>query len=236
MEKNTILKKPIGLNPYTIEGESNTLLKNIVVYNDNGILVETDQGWFLQSRLNNNYHESLKVPEVVRVKKNGIEKAKQQHKCFYVIDKEVFTNTTLYLYAPSVGYEPIYMGINSNYTENVILQYKLNKIVDAKFYIVIGLTYKKSDTAWRNVTGIAKRLGNLSYSNKNIEHIQELYIKLGEAIENAKDTEKHIQQVIHECLRGKSLPDDFITATCRDKKTNEEIYKTNAVLYNSIKI
>lgn len=114
-------------------------LDNIIIYSENGVLIETDRGWFGSG--NNEIEEGVKIfPEIKR--KLKIDFTKKEN---YVIKSEpkdyrIEQHYTLYLYYKNVNYnfegltlDNLFLNLNYNILNGTI-----------KTYMVIGDRDKKS--------------------------------------------------------------------------------------------
>lgn len=141
MKKFNLIRSSKILNPFTVITEKGQAfeLDNIIIYNENGILIETDRGWFGLG--NNEVEEGLKIfPEIKR--KIKIDFTKKEN---YVIKSEpksyrIEQQYTLYLYYKNVNYN--FEGLT---LDNLFLNLNYNILNGAiKTYIVVGDRDKKS--------------------------------------------------------------------------------------------
>lgn len=127
-------------NPFTAitnKGEAFEL-DNIIIYSEDGILIETDKGWISQS---NNDRDELEIkPDIKRktkidfnCKENFVIRSEQKS---YKLDRRY----TLYLYYKNVQY-----AFNGLELDSLFLNIKYTILGDYQNEIVIGDRHKKSD-------------------------------------------------------------------------------------------
>lgn len=115
-------------------------LDNIIIYSENGILIETKCGWFDHG--NNDIIDELEIkPEIVKklkidfnCKQNFIVRSEQKE---YRFDRKY----TLYLYYKNINYK--FEGLT---LDNLFLNLNYSILNNYKNYIVIGDREKKSDS------------------------------------------------------------------------------------------
>lgn len=115
-------------------------LDNIIIYSENGILIETKCGWFDHG--NNDIIDGLEIkPEIVKklkidfnCKQNFIVRSEQKE---YRFDRKY----TLYLYYKNINYK--FEGLT---LDNLFLNLNYSILNNYKNYIVIGDREKKSDS------------------------------------------------------------------------------------------
>lgn len=115
-------------------------LDNIIIYSDNGILIETGRGWFDHG--NNDIIDGLEIkPEIVKklkidfnCKQNFIVRSEQKE---YRFDRKY----TLYLYYKNINYK--FEGLT---LDCLFLNLNYSILNNYKNYIVIGDREKKSDS------------------------------------------------------------------------------------------
>lgn len=115
-------------------------LDNIIIYSENGILIETKRGWFDHG--NNDIIDGLEIkPEIVKklkidfnCKQNFIVRSEQKE---YRFDRKY----TLYLYYKNINYK--FEGLT---LDNLFLNLNYSILNNYKNYIVIGDREKKSDS------------------------------------------------------------------------------------------
>ena len=114
-------------------------LDNIIIYSENGILIETKRGWFDNG--NNEIKDGLEIkPEIVKklkidfnCKQNFIVRSEQKE---YRFDRKY----TLYLYYKNINYK--FEGLT---LDSIFLNLNYSILNSYKNYIVIGDREKKSD-------------------------------------------------------------------------------------------
>lgn len=115
-------------------------LDNIIIYSENGILIETKRGWFDHG--NNDIIDGLEIkPEIVKklkidfnCKQNFIVRSEPKE---YRFDRKY----TLYLYYKNINYK--FEGLT---LDNLFLNLNYSILNNYKNYIVIGDREKKSDS------------------------------------------------------------------------------------------
>lgn len=129
-------------------------LDNIVIYSENGILIETGRGWFDNG--NNEIKDGLEIkPEIVKkikidfnCKQNFVARSEQKE---YRFDRKY----TLYLYYKNINYK--FEGLT---LDSLFLNLNYSILNNYKNYIVIGDRRKKSDS--------------IQYSNKLEENLKKI--------------------------------------------------------------
>lgn len=197
------------------------LLDNIVIYNENGILINTDFGYF-ESSIDN---------ETIKGNVNFLRTENQKQKA--ITNKENFVikseskeykyevNNTLYIYYKNIDYKVI-----SIEKDKVFLNVNYMIFNKYKEYLPIGNLTRKSDSIlYSDVYGNIEKLEKEKYT-KDFE-------KLTTIMNNIKQSMKKYKKIQEE---EKNYPiDKLISATRNDEELNKEIYINNLKLLESEK-
>lgn len=126
------------LQAITEKGEAFEL-DNIIIYSENGVLIETDKGWFAYS---NNDIDGMEIKPAIK-RKTKVDFTKKENFVCKSIQKEYRCDCryTLYLYYKNINYK--YEGLN---LDSLFLNLKYSILDNYKSYIVIGDTNKKSQS------------------------------------------------------------------------------------------
>lgn len=177
-------------------------LDNIIIYCENGILIETNQGWF--DRGNNDLKEGLEIePEIIYKRKVDFTKKEnfviKSEKKSYRFDCKY----TLYLYYKNVNYK--YNGLT---LDSLFLNINYSILNEYNFIDVIGDRHKKSRDIENKITDIIKQLDhyNFYYHNdifnkalKDLKKISNNFIK----VKNIEDN--YNEKNINECIRKENI-------------------------------
>lgn len=206
MKNNNIIRTSQWYNPFTAITEKGEAfeLDNIIIYSEEGALIETDCGWFRNG--NNEIEDGLEVKPIKRKikvdftsKENFVAKSDKK-------DYKFDSKYTLYLYYKNIDYK--YNGLsltslflNINYT---ILGGQVSS------YMVIGDREKKSDSIQYadELKEAMKNIDNYNFDQhgdileKSIKTIQ----KYKKAFDKAKEYEKTLtidnwQELIRESCK-----------------------------------
>lgn len=137
MEKNNLIKEATWYNPYIAKDTKGNgyKLDNIIIYSEDGVLLETDRGWFG----NNNDLGDQYIGDINKRMKIDFSKKEnfiiKSHKKDYKLE----TNYTLYIYYKNInckflGYSITSLFLETNFT--ILDGYKIDD--------VIGFTERKS--------------------------------------------------------------------------------------------
>ena len=201
---NNLIKECKCYNPYTAitKDLKSFEIDNIIIYNENGALIETGRGWFDTDYSTNNHIEALAItPDII--KKNKINFNCKDN---YIIKSEqqsYYPNTryTLYLYYKNVNYK--YLGLK---LDNCFLYIQFT-ILDHTASMVIGNRNTKSDKikysndlkeAYKNIDSynFDSHFNEIEKAIETIRKYHNSYIKQKE-IEN-NYTIDNCNEIIHE--------------------------------------
>lgn len=197
------------------------LLDNIVIYNENGVLINTDLGYF-ESNIDN---ETIKGEINFLRTDNQKQKAIANKENFVVKsepkDYKFEVNNTLYIYYKNINYK-----VTSIEKDNVFLNVNYTIFDKYKESLPIGNLTKKSDSIMYNdIYNNIEKLEKEKYS-KDFEKLTNIMNDIKKAMKKYKKIQEEEKQYPIEKL---------INATRNDEQLNREIYINNLKLLESEK-
>lgn len=212
------LQKTSYWNPYFVDTNRGMYeLNNIIIYNDDGILIETGCGWFNES---NNHTDGVNVNGgILKINSNTESKHIKEKHNFIIKDKDCSYKENvyiLYVYYKNINYKPIAIVKNSLFVE---IQYQLFNNTEKTYSKAIGQSNKYSNAIYWELRHEIKAADDDGYKYDHDmqplkQHIKNIN-KLIKKYELTKEAEK-------------SYPlDTLINATSTEKDVNMESYKNN---------
>lgn len=212
------LQKTSYWNPYFVDTNrgGGFELNNIIIYNEDGILIETGCGWFSES---NNHTEGNVNGGILKINTGTEEKHKKEKHNFIIKDNDCSYKDnvyTLYIYYKNVNYKPIAIVKNSLFIE---VEYQLFNNENKKYSKAIGQSKKYSDAIYWDLRHEIKATDDdgfkydrdMSGLHEHLKNIKKLIKKY----EKTKEAEKDFPI------------DAFIDGTNTEKNSNNESYKNN---------
>jgi len=222
-KEKTILKKGMCWNPYFVDlGSNGYELSNIIIYNDDGILIETGHGWFDES---NNHTPNPEIDGTCYKIRAGYEnKHQKEHHNFIIKDNSCTYKDgyTLFIYYKNVNYKPI-------------------KIERKSLFIEIDYTLFNNEKIYSKAIGQSNKFSNDIYweLRKEIKATDDDGFKYDRTFEELEKHLKNIKKLMKKYIQVKqeeeSYPiDAFINSTCTETTSNQESYKNNIKILNQI--
>lgn len=215
------LQKTSYWNPYFVDTNRGMYeLNNIIIYNDDGILIETGCGWFNES---NNHTDGVNVNGGILKINSGTESKhiKEKHN-FIIKDKDCSYKENvyiLYVYYKNINYKPIAIVKNSLFVE---IQYQLFNNTEKTYSKAIGQSNKYSDAIYWELRHEIKAADDDGYKyNRDMQPLKQHIKNINKLIKKYELTKE----------AEKSYPlDTLINATSTEKDVNMESYKNNKIL------
>lgn len=194
--KNNIVKEAMWYNPYIAIDTKNNVhkLDNIIIYSEDGVLLETGRGWFgdnndLGDRYIGDINKRLKID--FSKKENFVIKSKE-------VSYKLETNNTLYIYYKNIDCEFLGYSVNSLFLETNFTILDSYKISD-----VIGFTDRKSKKI-----EYSEEITE-AYKNINSYHFQYKWDEMEKAI-------KTIKKAHDEYIKAKEIEKNYTLKDWRE--------------------
>lgn len=215
------LQKTSYWNPYFADTNRGMYeLNNIIIYNEDGILIETGCGWFNES---NNHTEDANIDGGILKINSGTESKHLKEKNNFIIKDNNCSYKDnvyiLYIYYKNINYKPIAIVKNSLFVE---VEYQLFNNTDKKYSKAIGQSKKYSDAVYWELRNEIKETENDGFKyDRDMESLKQHLKNINKLIKKYEKT-KEVE---------KSYPiDAFIDGTNTEKNSNNESYKNNKKL------
>lgn len=214
------LQKTSYWNPYFVDTNNrggSYELNNIIIYNENGILIETGCGWFNES---NNHTDGVNVDGGILKINTGTESKHITEKHNFIIkDRECSYKDDvyiLYIYYKNINYKPIAIVKRSLFIE---IDYQLFNNTEKTYSKAIGQSKKYSDAVYWEL-------------RKELKATDDDGFKYDRDMESLKTHIKNINKLIKKYEKTKEVEKDypidaFIDGTNTEKNSNNESYINN---------